>query len=122
LHLHLVDTRIPTGTLCFLQEVLGSKIAGAVPKVNKNASSLTRALASAYIDGKAAKMALYGFLVSAPLSHYLVGALQKAFAGKTSSRDRIRQIIASNLLISPVQVAGLCHLNINISLEMNTSY
>jgi len=103
----LVDIRIPTGTLCFLQEVLGSKIAGVVPKVNKNASPLARTLASAYIDGKAAKMALYGFLVSAPLSHYLVGALQKAFEGKTSSRDKIRQIIASNLLISPIQVAGM---------------
>lgn len=95
------------GTLCFLQEVLGSKLAGAAPKVSKNASPLAHTLASAYIDAKAVKMALYGFLVSAPLSHCLVGALQKAFEGKTSTRDKILQILASNLLISPIQVAGL---------------
>ena len=52
-------------------------------------------------------MAVYGFLVSAPLSHYLVGALQKAFKGRTTPRDRILQILASNLLISPVQISGL---------------
>jgi len=65
-----------------------------------------RSLAAAYIDAKAFKLALYGFLVSAPLSHFLVGALQNAFKGKTSSRDKILQIIASNLLISPIQVSG----------------
>jgi len=96
---------LTTATLCFLQEVLGSKIAGAVPKVHRNASPLAHALASFCIDAKAAKMAVYGFLVSAPLSHYLFGVLQKAFEGKTSSQDKIRQILASNLLISPIQVA-----------------
>jgi len=96
---------LTTATLCFLQEVLGSKIAGAVPKVHKNASPLARTLASFYIDAKAAKMAVYGLLVSAPLSHYLFGVLQKTFEGKSSFRDKIRQILASNLLISPIQVA-----------------
>jgi len=96
---------LTTAALCFLQEVFGSKIAGIVPKVRKDASPLSRTLASACIDAKAAKMALYGFLVSAPLSHYLLGALQKAFEGRTSSRYRIRQFLASNLLISPIQVA-----------------
>jgi peroxisomal membrane protein 2 len=110
-----VDIPLPIATLCFLQEVLGSKIAGAAPKVHKNASPLSRTLASAYIDAKAAKMALYGLLVSAPLSHYLVGALQKAFEGKTSSQDRIRQIIASSLLVSPIQVAGLCVIQHSLS-------
>lgn len=51
-------------------------------------------------------MALYGFLVSAPLSHFLVGALQKAFQGKTDLRAKIGQIVASNLLVAPVQVSG----------------
>lgn len=51
-------------------------------------------------------MALYGLLVSAPLSHYLIGLLQKAFAGKTSPRAKIAQIVASNLLVSPIQVSG----------------
>lgn len=76
------DIQRSTGTLCFLQEVLGSKIAGAAPKVHKNASPLARTFASAYIDARAVKMALYGFLVSAPLSHFLVGTLQKAFVWK----------------------------------------
>ena len=49
------------------------------------------------------KMALYGSLVSAPMGHVLVTLLQRAFAGRTSTRDKIMQIIASNLLISPTQ-------------------
>lgn len=93
--------------LCFLQEVLGSRIAGSRPKISKNPSPIVRSLASVYVDSTAAKMALYGFLVSAPLSHYLVGALQKAFKGRTTPRDRILQILASNLLISPIQISGL---------------
>ncbi len=95
------------GLLCFLQEVLGSRIAGSRPKVSKNASPIVRSLASVYVDSTAAKMAVYGFLVSAPLSHYFVGALQKAFKGRTTLRDKILQILASNLLISPVQISGL---------------
>jgi peroxisomal membrane protein 2 len=63
-------------------------------------------LAKAHIDIKAAKMAIYGLLVSAPLSHVLVQYLQKAFAGKTSPGARIAQIVASNLLVSPIQTAG----------------
>lgn len=41
--------------------------------------------------------------MSAPLGHFLVTTLQKAFAGKTTPRDKIMQIIASNLIVSPLQ-------------------
>ena len=51
-------------------------------------------------------MAIYGFLVSAPLSHFLVQYLQKAFAGKTSPGARIAQVVANNLLVAPIQTAG----------------
>jgi len=64
-----------------------------------------RALGSAHIGSKAVKMAIYGFLVSAPLSHFLIGVLQKTFAGQTSTRAKIAQILASNLLISPIQTS-----------------
>lgn len=68
-----------------------------------------RLLGNAHIDAKAVKMAIYGFLVSAPLSHFLIGLLQKAFAGRTSTRDKIAQIVASNLLISPIQTSCKDH-------------
>ncbi|KAG6862434.1 hypothetical protein C0995_011874 [Termitomyces sp. Mi166 len=94
---------ITTGTLCFLQEVLGSTIAGApVKRPAKGASPILHILAALNINVKALKMAIYGFLVSAPMSHYLTGTLQKAFAGKTSTGARIGQIVANSLLISPV--------------------
>lgn len=51
-------------------------------------------------------MALYGFLVSAPLGHVLVTALQRAFAGKTSTGAKVAQILASNLLVAPIQTVG----------------
>ena len=92
--------------LCFLQEVLGSNLSGTPANVTKGASAMVRSLQSVHLDAKAIKMAIYGFLVSAPMSHILVGLLQKAFAGKTSLRARVAQIIANNLLVSPIQASG----------------
>ena len=92
--------------LCFLQEVLGSNLSGTPANVSKGASAMVRSLQSVHLDAKAIKMAIYGFLVSAPMSHILVGFLQKAFAGKTSPRARVAQILANNLFVAPVQASG----------------
>jgi peroxisomal membrane protein 2 len=98
---------MPPGTLCFLQEVLGSHLAGMpVKRPAKDAPWLPYALAGAHIDAKAFKMALYGSVVSAPIGHVLIGALQRAFAGKTGTGAKVAQILASNLLIAPIQTAG----------------
>ncbi|KAG7450663.1 uncharacterized protein BT62DRAFT_1072704 [Guyanagaster necrorhizus] len=94
---------ITSATLCLLQEVLGSNFAGVPPRVPRNAPFFLRILALYHLDAKALKMALYGFLVSAPMSHVLVGAIQKAFSGKTGTSARIQQIIANNLLVAPIQ-------------------
>ena len=50
--------------------------------------------------------AFAGGLISAPLGHALVGALQKAFAGRTGKRAKFGQILASNLFIAPIQTVG----------------
>ncbi|KAJ6519688.1 hypothetical protein C8R45DRAFT_952382 [Mycena sanguinolenta] len=98
---------ITTGTLCFLQEVLGSNIARVPAKrPAPDAPVLLQLLARSHIDMRAVKMAIYGFLVSAPISHYLVGLLQKAFAGKTGTGAKIGQIVANNLLVAPVQTTA----------------
>jgi peroxisomal membrane protein 2 len=104
---HPLRTKAATSaTFCFLQEVLGSNLAGLpVKKPSRDAPFLVHVLARSHIDLKAIKMALYGMLLSAPMSHYLVGALQRAFAGKTGLGARIAQILASNLLIAPIQTA-----------------
>ena len=92
------------GTLCFLQEVLGSHLASVpVRKPAKDAPVYSHVLARAKVDARALKMALYGFVVSAPLSHVLVGELQKAFAGRTGRAAKLGQVIASNLIVSPIQ-------------------
>ena len=73
-----------SGVLCFFQEVLGSHFAGVPTRHPPRASPFYyHVLASAKVDARAFKMALYGLFVSAPLNHYLVGTLQKVFAGKT---------------------------------------
>jgi hypothetical protein len=41
-------------------------------------------------------MAVYGAFISAPLGHVLISILQKVFAGRTSLKAKILQIIASN--------------------------
>ncbi|KAF8640634.1 hypothetical protein AX17_000291 [Amanita inopinata Kibby_2008] len=98
---------LTTAFLCFLQEVLGSSLAGVpVHKPTHNASVVTQILSRAHVNTKALKMALYGFLVSAPLSHYLIGFLQRTFAGKTGKGARIAQILASNLLVAPIQTTA----------------
>jgi len=98
---------ITTGTFSFLQEVLGSHLAGVPPpKVSRNAPFLIALLARAHINTRALKMGIYGFCVSAPLAHVLVGTLQKAFAGKTSLKAKIAQLVANNLLVSPVQISA----------------
>lgn len=98
-----------TGTMQLIQEILASHIARVPTKpVPKDAPLYSHALAAAKIDSKAVKMALYGAFVSAPLGHYLVGLLQRAFAGRTSTRDKILQIVASNLIVSPIQISSEC--------------
>ncbi|THG98384.1 hypothetical protein EW026_g3803 [Hermanssonia centrifuga] len=108
LAVHPLRTKsITLGTLQFLQEILASHLAGVPPKrVPKDAPMYQHLLARAKIDSKAIKMALYGFCISAPLGHTLVGLLQKAFAGKTTTKDKIMQILASNLILAPVQISG----------------
>ena len=97
----------PKGTLCFLQEVLGSHLAGIPARQPaKDAPLYSHALARAKVNAQAVKVALYGLLVSAPLSHVLVGQLQKAFAGKTGRAARLGQIFASNLIVTPIQTFG----------------
>ncbi|KAM6498423.1 hypothetical protein JOM56_006371 [Amanita muscaria] len=98
---------LTTGFLCFLQEVLGNHFAGVpIRKPPYNAPFTTQLLARSHVNVKSAKMALYGFLVSAPMSHYLIGLLQRAFAGKTSKGARLAQILASNLLVAPIQTSA----------------
>jgi hypothetical protein len=94
----------PKGTLCFLQEVLGSHLA-RIPAQQpaKDAPGFIHLLARAKVDVRAVKMALYGFLVSAPLGHILIGQLQKAFAGRTGRAAKLGQVVASNLIVSPIQ-------------------
>jgi peroxisomal membrane protein 2 len=111
LSINIPLTRVPRpyrtllkGTLCFLQEVLGSHLASVpVRKPAKDAPVYSHVLARAKVDARALKMALYGFVVSAPLSHVLVGELQKAFAGRTGRAAKLGQVIASNLIVSPIQ-------------------
>jgi len=82
---------LTSGTLSALQEVLASVIAG---DRNRHGS---------YITPRVPKMAVYGSLISAPLGHMLVTLLQKGFAGKTSTKAKIGQILVSNLIVSPIQ-------------------
>ncbi|KAF8575502.1 hypothetical protein K439DRAFT_1641341 [Ramaria rubella] len=89
---------ITAGVLSFLQEILASHLAGVPSRAPKSASAPRHALAAMKVDARAFKMALYGFCVSAPLGHVLVGRLQQTFAGR-----KLHQILASNLLVAPIQ-------------------
>ncbi|KAH0023918.1 integral membrane protein, partial [Aureobasidium melanogenum] len=82
---------ITSGSLSGAQEVLASWIA---KDRNKDGH---------YFTSRVPKMALYGAFISAPLGHVLINILQRAFAGRTSLKAKILQILASNLIVSPIQ-------------------
>jgi len=82
---------LTSGTLSGLQELLASWIAH-----DKN-------IHGHYFTSRVPKMALYGAFISAPMGHVLISILQRVFAGRTSLRAKVLQILASNLIISPIQ-------------------
>ena len=98
------STHSRTGVFNFVQDILGNHLAGVPPKrVPKDAPLYEKLAAQLKVDAKAFKMFLYGFFISAPLSHYTTGYLQKAFAGKTNTlAGKLAQILASCLISSPI--------------------
>jgi peroxisomal membrane protein 2 len=51
-----------------------------------------------------------GFLVSGPLNHVLYDILNRVFAGKTGPKAKLLQLLASNLIISPIFNCGMCRI------------
>ncbi|KAI0800869.1 hypothetical protein C8Q74DRAFT_1239067 [Fomes fomentarius] len=96
---------ITTALLQFFQEILASHFAGTPPpRVAKDAPFLVHVLARAQVSGKAFKMAAYGAFVSAPVAHTLISVLQRAFAGKTGLTARLGMLLASQLVVAPIQI------------------
>jgi hypothetical protein len=83
---------LTSGTLSALQELLASWLAHDKSKHGH------------YFSSRIPKMAAYGALVSAPMGHVLIGMLQWVFAGRTSLRAKILQILTSNLVVR-IQIA-----------------
>jgi len=84
---------VTSGSLAGLQEFLASWIAK------------DRSKHGHYFTSRVPKMAVYGAFISAPLGHVMISILQKLFAGRTSLKSKIMQILLSNLIISPIQNA-----------------
>lgn len=78
---------LTAGTLAGAQELIASFLA---KDRNKHGN---------YFTSRVPKMAAYGAFVSAPVGHFLIWLLQKVFAGRTSLRAKILQIIVSNLVV-----------------------
>jgi len=49
-------------------------------------------------------MALFGFLVSAPLGHAMVKTMQRFFAGRTGPAVKLGMLATSLLVIAPIQI------------------
>lgn len=78
---------LTSGTLSALQELIASWIAH------------DRSRNGHYLSTRIPKMAVYGAFISAPLGHVLISLLQKLFAGRTSLKAKILQILVSNLIV-----------------------
>lgn len=79
---------VTSGSLAGLQEFLASWIA---KDRNKHGH---------YFTTRVPWMAAYGAFISAPLGHVMISLLQKMFAGRTSLKAKILQILVSNLVVS----------------------
>lgn len=79
---------VTSGSLAGLQEFLASWIAK------------DRSKHGHYFTSRVPKMAVYGAFISAPLGHVMISILQKLFAGRTSLKSKIMQILLSNLIVS----------------------
>ncbi|KAH7140741.1 hypothetical protein EDB81DRAFT_885456 [Dactylonectria macrodidyma] len=82
---------LTAGTLAGTQELIASWLS---KDRNKHGN---------YFTARVPKMAAYGALISAPIGHFLIWALQKVFKGRTSLKAKILQILVSNLIIAPIQ-------------------
>ncbi|KZO98296.1 hypothetical protein CALVIDRAFT_596842 [Calocera viscosa TUFC12733] len=107
----LLTKMITGGVLSFLQEPLSSSLAHLPPPepspaVSRLSPELAILLARLHISPRALKLALYGFLVSAPMGHFLVLLITKAFSGVQGAKARIGQILMSNLVAAPIQVSA----------------
>lgn len=80
---------LTSGTLAAIQEVLASWLAHDKSKHGH------------YFSSRVPKMAAYGAFISAPMGHVLISILQWLFAGRTSLKAKILQILVSNLVVSP---------------------
>lgn len=78
---------LTSGVLSGLQELLASFLAHDVGKHGH------------YFSSRIPKMSLYGMFIAAPLGHVLIGILQRIFAGRTSLKAKILQILVSNLIV-----------------------
>lgn len=78
---------LTSGSLAALQEFLASWLAN-----DKNKDGH-------YFTSRVPKMAIYGAFISAPMGHVLISILQRLFAGRTSLRAKILQILVSNLVV-----------------------
>ena len=78
---------LTSGVLSGTQEFVASWIAHDVSKHGH------------YFSSRVPKMVLYGMFIAAPLGHILIGVLQKIFAGRTSLKAKILQILVSNLIV-----------------------
>lgn len=92
---------LTAGTLAGAQELIASFLA---KDRNKHGN---------YFTSRVPKMAAYGAIVSAPLGHFLIWALQKTFAGRTSLRAKVLQIIVSNLIVCRLTL-GYCGSRANL--------
>jgi peroxisomal membrane protein 2 len=102
----MLKCAVSTGVLGFLQEVLARHIAGVpTPKLHPTAGPLEHLLAASKINAKAFKLALFGFLVSAPLGHTMVKTMQKFFAGRTGPGAKLGMLATTLLVIAPIQIA-----------------
>ncbi|KAG1453904.1 hypothetical protein G6F56_007452 [Rhizopus delemar] len=74
-----------SGLLSGLQELTAQKLSGAKK-----------------FDKRILQMACYGLFVSGPLNHLLYEIMNKLFAGKTGAKQKVGQLLFSNLVISPI--------------------
>ncbi|RHZ87751.1 hypothetical protein Glove_30g62 [Diversispora epigaea] len=100
LNSHPLRTKaITSGVLSALQEYVVQLL---TEKSSRRKGKARESDRNAILDNKIVKMGLYGFFISGPLGHVLFESLNRLFKNRTGASWKLLQIIASQLIITPI--------------------
>ncbi|MCH0629954.1 Mpv17/PMP22 family protein [Kocuria palustris] len=92
----LLTKSVTAGILGALNEIIASVVTGDVPEITLFGDVKVKNL----LTKKTIGLAIYGFCLLTPISHYMYGIINEIFAGPPSTLKKVLQILTSLLTVT----------------------